>query len=75
MADHAIPFRAMQSLNNMTPTKPRIREPRIKTLQIRVSEREYQRLYDYYSERFMGDELYSRSFTDWLRQTLLKQTK
>jgi hypothetical protein len=40
-----------------------------------VSEREYQRLYDYYSERFMGDELYSRSFTDWLRQTLLKQTK
>jgi hypothetical protein len=54
----------------MTPTKPRIREPRIKTLQIRVSEREYQELF-----RLHLQDNFSRSFTDWLRQTLLKQTK
>lgn len=63
----------------MTPTKQaRIREPRIKTLQIRVSERELgllQRRYSSYSCITDGWENDSRSFTDWLRQTLLKQTK
>ncbi len=57
----------------MTPTKPqRIREPRIRILQIRVSEREREELHDRY---FKSDYAISRSFTDWLRQTLLKQTK
>jgi hypothetical protein len=59
----------------MTPTKPpRIREPRIKTLQIRVSEREFERLQLAF-ENTWTLESSMRSFTDWLRQTLLKQTK
>ena len=60
----------------MTPTKQvRIREPRIKTLQIRVSEREFKRLETRYAELRTFTYEDSRSFTDWLRQTLLKQTK
>jgi hypothetical protein len=59
----------------MTPTKQtRIREPRIKTLQIRVSERERTKLLEAWGDETPDDD-YSRSFTDWLRTTLLKQTK
>jgi hypothetical protein len=59
----------------MTPTKQtRIREPRIKTLQIRVSVREYEDLMGRYLDSW-SLQTSMRSFTDWLRQTLLKQTK